>query len=121
MSFGDTLTASDIIRAKISKCLDNVPDYQDVKDTYTRLGIVRRDIKLLKRDIDEAEDTVIAASDRPRSNETRIAKLSATKTLKQELAKLESEEAELEMAVKFMEFHKAMYASASYQSRILYE
>lgn len=121
MSFGDTMSASDIIRIKLSPWLESPPDYQDVKDTYTRLGTVRRDIKLLKRDIDEAEDMVIAASDRPRSNETRIAKLSATKALKQELAKLEGEEAELEMAVKFMEFHKAMYASASYQSRILYE
>ena len=121
MGFGESLTASDVIRSKLSEWLNNVPEFDTVRDTYKQLGYIRRQIKLLARDINLAEEKVISNADKPRSNDTRKEKLEATRIMKNKLANYEAEESELEMIVKFMEFHRGMYASASYQSRELYD
>lgn len=121
MAFGETLTASDIIRRKLSSWLDNPPDFHDVEQAYKKLGIQRRIIRLLKRQIESLEDEIKVQSDRPRSNDTKQAIITATNQQRDQLAELESDLEEMEARIKFLEYAKSMYASASYQSRQLYE
>lgn len=121
MGFGDSITPGDIIRRKLSRWLDNPPDYDAVKSAYVALGIVRSDIRMVLRDIEKKEDAVVVDSDKPRSNDTRKAKLAATEELKDKLATLEANEKELDTHVKWLEYQKQMYNAASFQSRQLYD
>lgn len=121
--FGDTVeqTASDIIRKKLSKWLDNPPDYDDVQSIYRQYGALRAKIRLLQRDIERIEEEINADQEKPRSNEAKKAKNAATSKLRDQLAKLESGLVDIESRVKFIEYHKTMYNAASFQSRVLYD
>lgn len=121
MAFGESLSASDVIRKKLSTWLDNPPDYFDVKAAYETLGRQRSRVHRKKSDIVAIEDKIKASADKPRSNETKLQIVNDTRDLKDELAVLESDLEEYEAYVKFLEYVKSMYASASYQSKILYE
>ena len=121
MGFGDTLSAGDITRNKLNKWLNNPPDFDDVYQSYKRLGMLKSLIRTKQRAIEDKEDMIGAESDKPRSNDTKLLKLHATKELRDELAAFESEMLELEQHVKWLEYQKTMYNAASFQSRQLYD
>ncbi len=121
MGFGESLTVSDKIRDKVSVWLNNPPDYHDVQEAYKQLGNQRKQIRLMKRDIEIEEDRIKSEADKPRSNDTKAEIFKATARLRNILANYEADLEEMETRVKFLEYAKSMYASASYQSRILYE
>jgi hypothetical protein len=98
--------------------LNNVPDFYDMHDAYKKLGKLKAAIKRKKRDIERVEDTIAAETDKPRSNDARINRINATSTLRDELAEIEAQYEEIEALVKAMEFHRAMFSSAMYRTKM---
>lgn len=118
---GDTLNADDVLKQRLDPWLNKIPDYFDVSAAYERLGQLKaKDIRK-KHQIEEIEDTIIAESDKPRSNETKRAKLSATNILRRELSEIQAELAEAEAAVKLLEYRKNMFTSSIYRMKIQFE
>jgi hypothetical protein len=106
---------------KVNEWLENVPDYHDMTECYATLGRLKAEIILLKREIERVEEQVSIEADKPRSNETRSKRLQATAILKDKLADCEANISQWEMHAKSLEFHKSMFASAAYTTKIRLE
>lgn len=113
MGFGDS------INSKLDPWLKNPPDYDDVSQTYKRRGVLKARRERLLREISRAEDTTVLDSSNPRSNATRLAKLEATKLLRDELAEICAEIEINDSDVKLLEFRRDMYKVANYQMKNL--
>lgn len=113
MAFGDTI--GDQINAKIDPWLRNPPDYTEVSETYKKRGLLKARKERLLREISRLEDDVVLESDNPRSNTTRIAKLQATKPLRDELAEITAEIEINDSDVKLLEYRRDMFKVANYQ------
>jgi hypothetical protein len=124
MSFGSTLEPDNqiaMMEKVLNKWLKNPPDYDDVHRAYKKRGELQsRRIKVV-RDINRIEDDVAAESDKPRSNDTRQRKLTATRQLKDDLAEVEADIAIHDNDVKFIEYRKDMYKSATWHLKQLME
>lgn len=94
--------------------LQNPPDYHTSKKSAERLAHLKGEIVLIKRGIEKEEERVIAESDAPRSNATRIDKASATAVMRDTLAQYEAEVARLEVMLNFEKTHKTYAQIASY-------
>lgn len=117
MAFGETL--ADIVMSKLDPWLKNPPDYDDVSQAYKQRGILKARKERLLREISRTEDDVVLDSTNPRSNTTRIAKLEATKLLRDELAEISAQIEMNDSAVKLLEYRKDMYKVANYQAKNL--
>lgn len=117
MAFGESLeeTAHDEMIMRLNPWIRNPPDYSDVHETYKRRGRLLATKAKLLREISYTEDKIALEADRPRSNETKVLKLEATKALKDRLAELESEIAIVDNDVKLLEYRLNMYKVANYQ------
>lgn len=113
--------AHDTLMSKLEPWLNNIPDYHDVKTAYELSASLKKRIRLLQRDISKAEDDITAVVDRPRSNETKQAKLKATSGLKDKLAELEADNIENDELIKLLEYRKTMLNAANYRTKIQYE
>lgn len=117
MAFGDTLrdTSRDVMFDKLNPWIKNPPDFDDVTQAYKNRGKLQAKRVRVLGQIESIESSIIAESDKPRSNETRIHKLVATKKLRNELIELDAEIAMNENEVKLLEFRRAMFSAANYQ------
>ncbi len=124
MSFGSTLESDNqlaMIEKTLNKWLKNPPDHDDVKAAYKKRGKLQSDRIRLLREIEKAEDSIIAESDKPRSNDTKKLKLAATSQLKDKLSELDAEMAEHENDVKFLEYQKTMIQVSNWQLKQVME
>lgn len=110
--------AEQVLAQKLNPWLNQPPDYYDTEQSYKELGRLQAAVKLKHREITRAEETVINEQDKPRSNDARKAKLSATSELKDQLAELEAELAIADAAIKLLEFQKSMFSSAIYRTKM---
>ncbi len=117
MAFGDTV--AEALYNKLDPWLRNPPDYEDVATTYKRRGVLKAKRERLLREISRVEDEVVLDSNNPRSNTTRIAKLEATKRLRDELAEISAEIEINDSDVKLLEYRRDMYKVASFQQKNL--
>ncbi len=115
MAFGDSI--ADTIAHKLDPWLRNPPDFDDVNSAYKRRGLLKAEKERLQRQINRVEDGVVLETDKPRSNTTRIAKLEATKELRDQLAELSAQIEIADNDVKLLEFRLGMYKVASYQQK----
>lgn len=106
---------------KADAWIDNVPDYHDMTEAYNNIARIKSGIIRVKRDIERVEEQIAVDADRPRSNETRQKRLSATQSLKDMLADLEAEHAVAEAKVKILEYRKSMFASVAYTTKLRFE
>jgi hypothetical protein len=106
------------LQTKLNVWLLNPPDYYDVTEAYTEYGRLRAAIKRKEREISRAEDIITIEIDKPRSNEAKVAKLTATATLRDELSELEAEYAIIEAQIKVLEFMKSMFSAATYSTKV---
>lgn len=114
------MTREELPHTRYRAWIDNPPDYFESRTRAERLATVKSAIVRLKREIERAEETVIAEQDKPRSNEARIAKNNATSTLRDRLAELQAEESELEVLIGFEGRHKTYAQIATYLYRYVY-
>lgn len=116
MALGSTLdTAHDAMIERLNPWIKNPPDYTDVSEAYKKRGQLLSKRSKLIRQIDYIEDSIVLESDKPRSTETRVAKLTATKDLRDQLADLDADIAIIDNQIKLYEYHKDMYKVANYQ------
>lgn len=113
MALGDTI--GELINGKLDPWLRNPPDYDDVSQAYKKRGVLKARKERLLREISRAEDEVVLDSDNPRSNTTRIAKLEATKRLRDELSEISAEIEINDSDVKLLEYRRDMFKVANYQ------
>jgi len=119
--FGDTLTADEILKKHLDPWLNKIPDFFDVSNAYELVGKLKAQEIRKKRDIADAEDAITIEMDRPRSNETKKAKLQATNALRGDLLEIQAQLAEAEMQLKLLEYRKTMFTSAIYRMKLQYE
>jgi seryl-tRNA synthetase len=112
------LTPDDILRKKLEPWINNPPEYSTMIETYKALGRIKAAIARKKREIERAEELVTVEIDKPRSNEAKKAKLSATADLKDELSELEAELEVIDAEVKALEFMKVMFNASNYRTRL---
>jgi len=117
-SNGDDLSVEDVLLRNLEPWINNPPSYHEMRQMYAEYGRLRAAIRRKQREIDRAEEAVVAEADRPRSNDAKKAKLAATSTLKDELAELEAQLAIVESEVKALEFMKTMFNAANYRTRL---
>lgn len=110
--------AEQVLAQKLNPWLNQPPDYYDTEKSYKELGRLQAAVKRKHREITRAEEIVISEQDKPRSNDARKAKLSATSELKDQLAELEAELAIADAAIKLLEFQKSMFSSAIYRTKM---
>lgn len=91
---------------KLKGWLTNLPDFYKTRELFNKLGELDYEIILLKRQIEEIEEQVIITMDKPRSNETRIARIVRTQELKNKLAQLEADRVKLSWLWEFMKLTK---------------
>lgn len=113
MALGATI--GDQINNKLDPWLRNPPDFDDVSSAYKKRGLLKARKERLLREISRAEDDVVLDSNNPRSNTTRIAKLEATKPLRDELAEICAEIEINDSDVKLLEYRRDMLKIANYQ------
>jgi len=113
--------ANEVLQKSLDPWLSNVPDYYDVQTMFRKQGKLKSEIRKLQREIDRKEDTITVDMDKPRSNDTRKAKLSATSSLKDNLAALESELAIVDSEVKLLELQIKMFNAANYRMKVAYD
>lgn len=94
--------------AKFDKWLENLPDFEDMRNAAFDIGELESAIIHLKRDIKRADDEVLEVSANPRSNDTRIARNKATSALEDKLAALEGKLIKKKIMFDFMKFTKDM-------------
>jgi uncharacterized protein (DUF3084 family) len=96
----------------------NPPDYHDVCKAFDDLGNVRAQIAIMRREIKKIQEEIDLEIDRPRSNEAKKRKITATSSLEDRLAELEAEEAKAEQRVKKLEYHKAMISNGNWSVKL---
>jgi hypothetical protein len=106
------------LHRKLEPWVNNPPDYETMIETYKQYGRIKSDIRYKKREIERVEELIIVDIDKPRSNEAKKAKLSATSELKDELTTLEANLEIIESEVKALEFMKTMFNAANYRTRL---
>lgn len=107
-----------VLQRKLEPWINNPPEYETMIETYKRLGRLKSDIRLIKRDIERVEDSISVDVDKPRSNEAKKRKLSATNDLRDRLAELEAELELVDAEVKALEFMKTMFNASNYRTRL---
>ena len=115
---GTANTPDEVLRRKLEPWINNPPEYETMIETYKSLGRIKAAIARKKREIERAEELVTVEVDRPRSNEAKKAKLSATSELKDELSELEAELEVIDAEVKALEFMKVMFNASNYRTRL---
>jgi len=106
------------LQSKLEPWVNNPPDYTEMKSAYLTQGRYKSAIRLKKREVEKAEDLITGEQERPRSNDAKKAKLLATSTLKDELARLEADLEVIESEIKALEFMKVMFNAANYRTRL---
>lgn len=106
---------------KLILWIDNAPDFYDMQATYTAYGKQKATIRKLQRTIDRIEDEIAIEQDKPRSNDAKKAKLTATSSLKDTLAELEADLYILESKVKMLEYQRSMFNAATFRHRMTNE
>jgi hypothetical protein len=116
--FGDS-EVKDAVFKKLDKWLQNPPDYHDVAEAYSQRGKLQSEKVAIVRTIESVEDEILSdENNKPRSNETRIKKLAATKNQRDYLAHIEQQIAENDALCKWLEFKKSMFSSAMYRVKM---
>jgi multidrug resistance efflux pump len=111
-------TVDTVLQQKLEPWINNPPEYDIMIETYKRQGRLKSQIRIVKRNIERAEELITSEIDRPRSNEAKVKKLNATATLKDQLAEYESELEIIESEVKALEFMKTMFNASNYRTRL---
>ncbi len=109
------------VTVKLDPWVNAPPDFYDMTETYKQYGRLKAAEVKKKREIDRVEDDVKMEQERPRSNDAKKAMMQATSKLKDELADLQAELAEVESAVKALEFRKVMFNAANFRMRMSYD
>lgn len=113
-------SANQVLVSRLNPWLNGgIPDYYDVQKAYKELGRLQAAVKRKQREITRAEETVVSEQDKPRSNDARRAKLSATSALKDQLSELEADLAIVETEVKALDFARSMFSSAVYRTKLM--
>jgi len=111
-------TIENALHRKLEPWINNPPEYTIMVETYKAYGRCKADIRYKKREIERVEDEITSEIEKPRSNEAKKAKLSATSELKDQLTTLEANLEILEAEVKALEFMKSMFSSSNYRMRL---
>ena len=107
---------------KLDPWLNNVPDFDDVKQAYQSRGKLQSERTATLRNIESIEEEILTdEKNKPRSNETRIRKLKATQELRDYLTDIEMQLATVENECKLLEFRKSMFSAACYRMKIQWD
>lgn len=107
-------TADDILVERLHTWITESPDYYDVAEVYDRLADLKKQARLLRRDINATETEIDIEVDKPRSTEVKKRKLDATAALVETLAVIEADIEWYEMKAKKYEYMRGMFQSAGY-------
>ena len=118
MSFYKNSSVESLLHRKLEPWVNNPPEYQTMIDRYKDHGRIKARIVTLKREIEKVEEAISAEIDKPRSNEAKKAKITATSGLKDSLAELEAELEIVDAEIKALEFMKTMFNAANYRMRL---
>ena len=108
----------DTLQKKLEPWINNPPEYETMIEAYKQHGRLKADIIRLKRQIEKAEEQVVIDIDKPRSNEAKKAKLSATSDLRDILAHTEAKLEIIDAEIKALEFMKTMFNASNYRTRL---
>lgn len=111
----------DALGSKLEQWLNNPPDLYEMDEAYTNYGKLKALVRKIQRQIEAIEDEIMLEQDKPRSNEARKAKLTATASLKDTLANAEADLAIAETEVKKLEYRRSMFSAAIYRTKLTYE
>lgn len=107
-------TPNQVIEDRLNSWLENPPDYYTVVNAFDTLGNLRKQARVLRRQITEIEDKLTIDADKPRGAEVKKQIIIHTQDLQEELATIEAEIEVYDVRVKKLEYIRHMYASSTF-------